>query len=309
MPESLSRALTIQDILGEWSEAWFEELVTAKAMPVRALATCLAYLNEAAPRLRELLNRAADGETLCDSDQTLLFWGVHILGAGLDTRACAPLLRLLQRPYEELDDLLGDALTETLPRIIIGVFDGDDEALFETIANRDVDAFVRWALFSALAFLTFEGRINKERTEALLVRFDEDCLAGEDDQSWVGWQEAIGLLGLRALAERVERRCKSQVIIDVMGDGMEAFYEALKHAEASPDDEARFAESRLGYIDDICEALDWVSFGEDEDKVFVPSEDRFAFRREPVVNPWRDVGRNDPCPCGSGKKAKKCCLA
>ena len=22
---------------------------------------------------------------------------------------------------------------------------------------------------------------------------------------------------------------------------------------------------------------------------------------------WQDVGRNDPCPCGSGKKAKKCC--
>jgi uncharacterized protein len=21
-----------------------------------------------------------------------------------------------------------------------------------------------------------------------------------------------------------------------------------------------------------------------------------------------DVGRNDPCPCGSGKKFKKCCL-
>ena len=22
---------------------------------------------------------------------------------------------------------------------------------------------------------------------------------------------------------------------------------------------------------------------------------------------WRGVGRNDPCPCGSGKKAKRCC--
>jgi uncharacterized protein YecA (UPF0149 family) len=21
------------------------------------------------------------------------------------------------------------------------------------------------------------------------------------------------------------------------------------------------------------------------------------------------IGRNDPCPCGSGKKYKKCCLA
>ena len=29
----------------------------------------------------------------------------------------------------------------------------------------------------------------------------------------------------------------------------------------------------------------------------------------PVINPNRNVGRNDPCPCGSGKKYKKCCLA
>ncbi|WP_102795997.1 UPF0149 family protein [Bowmanella denitrificans] len=28
---------------------------------------------------------------------------------------------------------------------------------------------------------------------------------------------------------------------------------------------------------------------------------------EPYVNPMRDVGRNDPCPCGSGKKYKRCC--
>lgn len=29
--------------------------------------------------------------------------------------------------------------------------------------------------------------------------------------------------------------------------------------------------------------------------------------RESVVNPYRKIGRNDPCPCGSGKKFKKCC--
>jgi uncharacterized protein YecA (UPF0149 family) len=27
---------------------------------------------------------------------------------------------------------------------------------------------------------------------------------------------------------------------------------------------------------------------------------------EPVRNPLKDVGRNDPCPCGSLKKFKKC---
>ena len=26
----------------------------------------------------------------------------------------------------------------------------------------------------------------------------------------------------------------------------------------------------------------------------------------PVRNPTRAVGRNDPCPCGSGQKFKKC---
>lgn len=29
--------------------------------------------------------------------------------------------------------------------------------------------------------------------------------------------------------------------------------------------------------------------------------------QEPYVNPDEKIGRNDPCPCGSGKKYKKCC--
>jgi preprotein translocase subunit SecA len=31
-------------------------------------------------------------------------------------------------------------------------------------------------------------------------------------------------------------------------------------------------------------------------------------KREPVRNTGRKVGRNDPCPCGSGKKFKACCM-
>lgn len=29
--------------------------------------------------------------------------------------------------------------------------------------------------------------------------------------------------------------------------------------------------------------------------------------QEPYINPFAGIGRNDPCPCGSGKKYKKCC--
>ena len=30
-------------------------------------------------------------------------------------------------------------------------------------------------------------------------------------------------------------------------------------------------------------------------------------KMKPVVHAGPKVGRNDPCPCGSGKKYKKCC--
>jgi preprotein translocase subunit SecA len=31
-------------------------------------------------------------------------------------------------------------------------------------------------------------------------------------------------------------------------------------------------------------------------------------KQAPVLKSRAKVGRNDPCPCGSGKKYKKCCL-
>jgi uncharacterized protein YecA (UPF0149 family) len=32
------------------------------------------------------------------------------------------------------------------------------------------------------------------------------------------------------------------------------------------------------------------------------------FNKDHIVVNDNKVGRNDPCPCGSGKKYKKCCL-
>ena len=50
---------------------------------------------------------------------------------------------------------------------------------------------------------------------------------------------------------------------------------------------------------------------EDEDTEGLDWEDPFMDTQEyiePIVRETPKVGRNDPCPCGSGKKYKKCCL-
>ena len=48
------------------------------------------------------------------------------------------------------------------------------------------------------------------------------------------------------------------------------------------------------------------------DAIFTKDEQKELYREEKsshtVVKPAK-VGRNDPCPCGSGKKYKKCCGA
>ncbi len=45
--------------------------------------------------------------------------------------------------------------------------------------------------------------------------------------------------------------------------------------------------------------------GEDDEELF----DDAAYEPVPFVRESPKVGRNDPCPCGSGKKYKKCCMA
>ena len=49
------------------------------------------------------------------------------------------------------------------------------------------------------------------------------------------------------------------------------------------------------------------SLAGDSDDFYEDDFSDFDFA-EPYIRPESKIGRNDPCPCGSGKKYKKCCL-
>jgi preprotein translocase subunit SecA len=66
-------------------------------------------------------------------------------------------------------------------------------------------------------------------------------------------------------------------------------------------------------------AKDWISRPHPELKI-IPEEDSVGGMDDvtpvpdrpftppiPIVNVSPKIGRNEPCPCGSGKKYKKCC--
>ena len=275
-------------------------------LPDLAIATCTLRIEKSAPKLRALLVRAANGETLSDDEGLLLFRGLHILGGGRDRESCQPLLRLLRRPLPYLDDQLGDAVTESMAKIVAGVFDGDIDALFALIIDSSIDGFIREALFGAATYLTWERRIEQTRLQGFLARFYEERPAEDGDQAWAGWLQAIALLGLRDLVPLVDNAWRR---IPEWWISRREFDDDLAKAERAPDDISRFTLANLGYVEDVLASLEWTRGTKEDVDGAGPSWADLAYSNEPVRNPWRHVGRNDPCPCGSGKKAKKCCLA
>lgn len=303
----------LAQILGVAELAPIEEYLRALAgeekLPKFAVGMCTARIEEAGPALRAALAKAAEGEALSQDEYVLAFRSLYILGAARDTTSWPILLRLLRRPADELDDLLGDAITESLPRIAAGLFDGDAESLLALIAEQSVEEYARSSLFGTATFLAWEGRVERDRMRAFLEKFYTERLAPDRHFAWEGWLSAIALLGLRDLAPLFHRAWDEGRVEPRWLDRGD-FEEDLARAEAAPADIERFEDANLGYIDDVVEALSWTDrAGDDADPLESSfSDDTEWFPQEPHINPMRHVGRNDPCPCGSGKKAKKCCL-
>ena len=263
-----------------------------KFLPAEALRRAVTHTETIAEPVLGLLETAADDpEALTDEESNLLFWGLHALAAARDTRLFAPLLRLLRQDDEALEPLLGDAITETLPLVLASSFDGDIEALRRFILDSTIDDFVRDGGFKALAFLTREGRIDRDVASSVLTRFDDARIAVEESPSWAFWEEAIAYLGLTDLAPRAEAARADGRLTDEVSD-LAWFQRTLRQVTSDPPDFGAFRGSRYGYLDDPVAALAWTA----------------ETSERPVVNPFKNVGRNDPCPCGSGKKYKKCCL-
>lgn len=68
----------------------------------------------------------------------------------------------------------------------------------------------------------------------------------------------------------------------------------------------------LEYLDDIAHvtaAPQWLRFVEHAEQSYAEGfRADGTFRGETVRKQVKAVGRNDPCPCGSGRKFKKCCM-
>ena len=89
------------------------------------------------------------------------------------------------------------------------------------------------------------------------------------------------------------------------------FNDVTKAAQSSTANSwQRRLQNRKGYVRDAVGEMDhWVCFDETRDAdTYDPDEFEYDGMALPYLRETPKIGRNDPCPCGSGKKYKKCCL-
>ena len=240
------------------------------------------------------------------SEQTeqALFLVIHLLGDKAETAAFAPLCRLLL-DGEASGLILGDGIAATLSGLLISTYDGGLAALQAVIEAQGADDFAREAALLALAYLTRIGRVPEAVTRAYLHRLATEMQPQAEHIIWFGWLLAVACLGYSELSEEAEELFGRGLVPDNMWD-MDGFRAVLKRALDDPAGMAGFEHDRIGpFTDAIGELGKWGGSGADGEAAFDPLDYEV---QQPVINPLRGVGRNDPCPCGSGKKFKKCCL-
>ncbi len=288
------------------------DLAEHDGFPRKALEWAIANREAVTPGLLETVEAYVNGSDLDGDDGDAIFFVVHLLAQFREKRAYRPLMRLFSLDSARLYRILGDVTTETLPSIAISVFDGDPRPIQEVIENADSDDYVRSGLFEALAFLVKEGKIDLGEFKKYLLRAYADLRPQGESHVWVGWQSAISMLGLTGFTELVRKAFASGMI----HPGTMRFHHFQGDVRAAVRDPESYKVSAcvpLGYLDDaIGEMESWAAFSDGpsdrlEREPWEAAVSEFL-TDEPHVNPFRDVGRNDPCPCGSGRKFKKCCL-
>ena len=285
------------------AEQLFLDFVESDELPIEAMRKAVANWESCRDFFVATLEGYAAGEFDPAEDGDALLVLVHLFGQMRETAAYRPLVKLLVSvPFDELEAVLAGTLDETLPRILIGVFDGDPGPLEEVILDSDRNEYLRWAALDAFGALAHLGRIEIQRAERVLLDASSRDIRS-DDGAWVGWLRACAVIATPTLIARA-RELLTNGMVDPYGFDVSDFEADLSSWRDAP---VGSIESMRPLEDAVGELSRWHGFS-----AAGVAERRKAetlggsIGHETYVNPYRKVGRNDPCPCGSGRKFKKC---
>jgi hypothetical protein len=297
-------------------------------LPVEAIQAARQHRQRIIPRLIQLIQRATDdardGEP---PESNSHFFALFLLLEFRAGEALPAILDAVALPGELPFDLFGDAIHEVLPKVVPTMAHDRLDDILPLIRNRDANQYVRWTLTCGLSRLVVAGLRQREEIVELLRGLLQEAVAGEDfDLITPLVSNLVDLYPEEAyeeIADAYQRRLVETFMIGLK----DVDNKLAKGKEAA----LRWLGRHSPYLEDTIEELQhWAAFEKkDEPKAALTAPpprpkstwvgaDPSALTTQPAdLDPYdtpetvrgegRRVGRNDPCPCGSGKKYKKCC--
>ena len=250
--------------------------------PVAALESADAHRDVLVEPLLEVLDRVTrDPDDATDAELSLFSHALYIVAKWRDTRAYPAVLRWLAFG-ETADDLTGDVLPQDGARILAAVCDGNIDPILDLIRDDEAGDLGRDVAVDSLALLAVWAELPRQRIVDSLRWLIREGLPREPSGAWAGLSSACLTMAATELFDDI-RDALSVGLIPAEFINDDDLDEVESDPEAAIDDTIE----QRPPINDVGEAIGWWACFEHAGK----------------------TGRNDPCPCGSGKKSKKCCGA
>lgn len=224
------------------------------------------------------------------------------------------LIRILKLPEDDIEYLLGSVLTEGTGRMLASVYDGNIQPIKELIENENLYEYARGQAMRTLTLLVFHEKLRRED----VLDYYQSLLKGKTELTPYLMGEVVNCsndLYPEGLYDDI-----IQVFEDGLVDRSMINLDDVNSTLAKSKDEAMADALKYGNLelidDTIRELQNWACFYKDHEvnerrrsktlQKKLKTKLKNPSGIQPVVNKL-DIGRNDPCFCGSGKKYKKCC--
>lgn len=221
------------------------------------------------------------------------------------------ILSYLSLSYYILSYQLASFFVENTWEVIYRLCENRIEEVEKFVVNKEIDLVVRNCFFRALAYLTYIGKKSKESTVELFLKLMNDNKEFIDLKYYlVCDMRSLQVKELEETIKKVEleyyrSNTPREQLMEFEYINFEEYQKNIKPltrvVERYEQDEREYFEE-LDIDDDIID----FSTAHDFDKHWRSGDDFYDMDyQEPRTS--MKIGRNDLCPCGSGKKYKKCC--
>lgn len=258
------------------------------------------------PLLRAVERGISDPAGTPPGEGMLFSFATYLLAKWREPRAFPLFIRWLSLSGEGAFDLGGDTVTQDGARFLASVCAGDLESIKGLILNRNANEFCRGQAIEALGTLAAWRELTHKDVTEYFLWLAHEGLEREPGNVW----------------NELAATCADIEALPVFPELRRAYDEGLIESGFMQPDELEEVElgprgswweqyrRRRQPITDVARETSWWQCFQDDPVLKAEREKVISQLDAPPPKPYRApprVGRNDPCPCGSGKKYKKCC--